>query len=880
MTDEKEKQPKKTIASRKTIKLPRVRSPKEEVLGLLAQYKKRNVRELTLVSEVPGTSLENPHPLPMAAKKCQWYDGHPMFYFINSPLVGLLADPDIEKSPFRNGLRLAEASHIPWVIISGNLFHLDVTIAGKNQGFRAMATDTSYTNGSNGHSGFRTMEERIAQRIARVKQLSTDEKGNPLFSGELKLSFGKTETAIVNYWVGEKARKYTKEQKAIVKAGMKRAKKRLDETEKAIAALNRDFSEWNRFLKDEDARKKNSVTKKDVTDTLSEITKELDEARLQMQQLATEKEFLKEIEAATIQSNIDPELSNKWFLNFYSKLIKMLEAEIPNLKVIATGDVYIKTGDLVAKLLQNQHDSENDTHMNKLWVSINNSLHNGDRQPDMVFAGGFNLTYERYDLVYPARNPEDPRQTTTVDIVQLPMCLDVDYLKRSFENTVSIGPFITRLAESTFFAAGIVFYGRISGFTTRDIVDSATLTDSKFCRDDSALQKLVKDKHIAYGEIHSDQQEGSRYQAFYDIPEAPYFMAPYELHHKAFLEWDAPLVWGANLGDIVQGENFDKYHLENPDGYMHAFDVQQRIEYLLKNLSTNPAVIIEQLHALARLWQKNSMDAGITRASDQLKSYWQRAYENQSEFYARIIARAEKYRIATIDKVGIISKLDGNHFQNTGKHNSGGVGWHFSESDLCTDKLIEVLARKHKFDRGMLRKRISASKGSAVNVSLIAGGLGMLSAKDYDAWSKDPKSVSAEKFPFCISAKHKPSAGGSHRVNPIVAMRKVRSAKGTTDPIYAGRNVIEFAGHIDRDSEALLPNGWCKLVPCDGEFQTPFAQEYDFSLGDVGTCVLGLPMHRKGFVRWISFSYEGFRSHIKNGGIKNVDVKALFRNAL
>ena len=880
MADEKEKKIKKIVASRKTIKLPRVRSPKEEVLELQKQYSKRHVRELTLVSEVPGTSLEHPHPLDVAGKKCSWYAGHPMFYFINSPLVGLLADPDIEKSPFRNGLRLAEAVRIPWVIISGNLFHLDVTIAGKNQGLRAMATDTSYSNGVNGNSGFLTMEERIDRVIDRVRQVMTDEKGKPLFTGQVKMAFGKTETEIVNYWVTEKARHYAKEQKAIVKAGVRRATKRLAETESVINALNKDFSEWNKLLRDEDLRKKEGLTKKDVADTLSEITKELELARLQLEQLTIEKEFLTKRDAATIQSNIEAPLMNKWYLNFYSKLIKKLEMKIPNLKVIATGDVYLKTGNLVAKLMQNPHDSENDTHMNRLWVSVNNSLHNGDHQPDMVFAGGFNLTYERYDLVYPARNPTDPRQTTTVDIVQLPMCLDVEYLKRGMEHTVSIGPFITRLAESTFFASGMVFSGRISAFPVRDVTDSATLTDSKFCRDKDALQKLVKDSHIAYGEIHSDQQEGSRYQAFYDIPEAPYFMAPYELHHKAFLEWDAPLVWGANLGDIVQGENFDKYHLENPDGFMHAFDVAQRIEDMLKNPSTNPAVVIEQRNNLVRWWQKNSMEAGITRASDQLKSYWQRAYENQSEFYARIIARADKYRIATIDKVGIISKLDGNHFQNTGKHNSGGVGWHFSESDLCTDKLIEVLVRKHKFDADMLRKRILASKGSAVNVSLIAGGFGMLSAKDYDAWSKDPKSVSPEKFPYCISAKHKPSAGGSHRVNPIVAMRKVRSAKGTTDPIYQDRCVIEFAGHIDRDSEALLPNGWCKLVPCDGEFQTPFAQEYDFSLGDVGTCVLGLPMHRKGFFRWISFSYEGFRSHIKNGGIKDVDVKALFRNAL
>src|SRR3989344_4047308 len=181
MKEKKEIQPKKEATVRTTIKLPKARSPKEEVLELLSQYSKRQVRELTLISEVPGTSLDNPHPLPMAEKKCSWYNGHPMFYFINSPMIGLVADPDIEKSPFRNGLRLAEAVSVPWIIISGNLFHLDVTKASKNQGIRAMATDTSYNGDSNGSSGFQTMEERIQQRIKRVKALMTAENGKPIF---------------------------------------------------------------------------------------------------------------------------------------------------------------------------------------------------------------------------------------------------------------------------------------------------------------------------------------------------------------------------------------------------------------------------------------------------------------------------------------------------------------------------------------------------------------------------------------------------------------------------------------------------------------------------------------------------------------------------
>lgn len=853
-------------------------SPMKDVLKELEGIHKE-VHALTLVPGIRGTTLDDPFVLPLAKKDNHWYGGQPMFYILNSPLVGLLANPDDDKNPFKNALRLAEMLELPYLIISGNLIHLDVTQASKNQALRAMATDTQGLEKNGTEELFQTMDERIRRRIKRAKELMMDENGKPIFSGKFFFAPGKSEMNIINYWVAEEARRVTAQQRDIVSKGIQETRKEIGARESLCVRLEKPLAELERLLVSEDKRKEKNLTKAELLEEKRKCLENLKFNRSVLESRYEELALLRDKRAAIRQTDLTEVVRKKWYLNFCEKLADIFEEEFLNFKVISTGDVFLKAGEITAKLVQNPHDANSDTYMNRTWERVNNALHNGDRQPDYVFIGGYNLTYERYDSVYPARDPFDERKTTTVEIIQLPMCVDSDYLKSNFEHTVAIGPFITRLAENPFFAAGMVNCGRISKFSVRDFVTLDTLTDAKFCTDKSALSKLTNGKYMVYGELRSDPQEGSRYQAWYDLPDPPYMVVPYVLHHRAFIEWDAPISWEANLGDIVQGENFPMYHLEDPDEYMHAYDVEKRIEKLLADSAKDAKTLIKQRNELIRLWQQNAKNAGTTRVDEQLESYWQRAYKDQSQYYAGIIKRSQKIGLATIGRLGIISKISGNHFQNTGLKSSGGVGWHFDEAILSVKELINVLGREHKFDDDLLQKLVQAPRGSAKNVSILAGGLGLLSDKDYASWIKNSRSVAPEKFPYCISAKHKPGKGGSRKVNPIVAMRRVRSLKGTTDPIYQDRFVIELAGHINRDSEALLPNGLCKLVPCDGEFQTPYAQELDFGLGDVGTAVLGLPMHRRGFFRTISFSYEGFRAHIQNGKKWKVDVKALFRNS-
>lgn len=78
-----------------------------------------------------------------------------------------------------------------------------------------------------------------------------------------------------------------------------------------------------------------------------------------------------------------------------------------------------------------------------------------------------------------------------------------------------------------------------------------------------------------YKESESDIQEGwGKQQAYYDIPDVPFRVAPYEFHHDFFLQNNCPIFPYLNGGDIVQGENHPFYHLEVPDKYLEPYRVK------------------------------------------------------------------------------------------------------------------------------------------------------------------------------------------------------------------------------------------------------------------------------------------------------------------
>jgi hypothetical protein len=355
-------------------------------------------------------------------------------------------------------------------------------------------------------------------------------------------------------------------------------------------------------------------------------------------------------------------------------------------------------------------------------------------------------------------------------------------------------------------------------------------------------------------------QEGGKQQAYYDIPEPPFRLAPYQMHHVFFLRHGFPIHHYSNLGDIVQGENHPFYHLETPEKYREPYKVKQQVEEVF---ASEILTAQEKLNVLGRLAVRNAWRIGIQRVDLQLEQYIQQAYNQGSEYFARILRNCKKIGLSFIGKAAPITILGGNHFGNT-----EGVGRHFNEAEICEGRLRAILRDHHRISREEVNTMILAPLGSARTVSRILGAFGINGV-----------------YPYCLSAKHKPGRGGARYHNPIKKMRAVRVRIGTTEPIYRDRFVIEEAGHIDRDAWCMIPNGFVSLCPGQ-EFQGPYAEAEDFALADMGTKVIGLPapafhMNSKevfGPLIHISFAYEVFYQYIKKPW--RIDVKSLFPYAL
>ena len=193
------------------------------------------------------------------------------------------------------------------------------------------------------------------------------------------------------------------------------------------------------------------------------------------------------------------------------------------------------------------------------------------------------------------------------------------------------------------------------------------------------------------------------------------------------------------------------------------------------------------------------------------------------------------------------------------------------------DRLRDILCTRHRFSREEVMRWVKAPYGSAKTITRALGIFGILREGDL---KKDPLTLSRDRLPYCLSAKHKPGRGGARHSIAVKQMRGVRMRLGTTEPTFKDRFVLEVAGHIDRDQWCMIPNGLISISPGQ-EFQGPYAEQEDFSLADMGTKVIGFPHNGSesfGPLVHISFNYETLYQYIKKPW--PIDVAALFPNSL
>ncbi|MDO8560871.1 MAG: hypothetical protein Q7R91_01510 [bacterium] len=825
---------------------------------------------------VEETTLENPFVVEIPSGQM------PIIRCINTPMIGVCADTHPFRNPLSNTLRLSEVlrghadtAGFPVVVVTGNFIHVDTLKYSKLRAHRSLVSQTrpivlsDLTMEEDREVNFVSVEDRIKDRIAMMKKAATDEEGRPLYNGPIYYLYGKREEEIVTFWVDEHVRKVTAE-----KQDELRAKRTiLSKAFRVATAQVSDFQEYIEMLRLE--AQNPSITEERRQAVPGEI-RGLESSLVSAQNaLVSAKAELKKVRdqlEITRATNVDDADLKRWFFEGQLRLKQMVEESVPNAKVIATGDCFMNLGGKIIQIVQDNSDLPTDSFLDKQAQKIQRQLKNGGKQPDLILVGGLNLAPTDFSVKYPKAEGL-PREITEVAVVQLPTCLDNDFIRRITTRGVKIGSEITRLVKDEDFTSGVVDYCWPCEFPQLRFWSSTDLVNEEIFSKSEEIEKMILSPYQVYGEYESDMQEGAHHQAYYTIPEFPFKVPLYVIHHKFFVDTAAPIHYYANLGDIVQGENHD-YHLEVPGDFKITHQLEKEIDKIFRDQTLTWE---QKTERIAKLSMTNSILGGTPRVDDQLKNYKERAIIPGAKYFCMVLTNAQKARLEFIEKANIISLLGGNHFENTGGKNPGGVGKHFNEAEIVREYIIKALRVCREFSEEDLERLVVAHKISGVSGALGAFGI-LPEGMSRDDIPKLSKAELKKLFPYCFSAKHKPSGKGtSTRGLPVKSLRKARSERGPTDPLYEGRFALEVAGHIDRDTSFISRGSLYSVSPAQ-EFRSPFAEGLDFGLGDIGTKVIGVPKDRKGPIVITRFTYEVFFKYLKNPW--PINVKQLFPNAL
>lgn len=781
-------------------------------------------------SVLPDYTLDSPFEPTMKE------NARPLVFFLNCPLLGLVQNLDPVTHPLRNGLLVAEARQYGCVFLTGNLIHIDVTRASSMQGFRMFVSHTEETEKT-----FVPIEDRIESTFKLLAKEFIREHKVPCYSGPIYIVFGRSEDLLINYWVRQRVNEIVAEDQARIGALIRKKNKKIRQYKKAFISL----------LEIEDR------------EGIEQVETALKKEENELVNLKKERSYM-------TATDVSPDRKKKLFLEFQRQLINLYEQYIHGVKVISTGNCVVRIWGRRILIKQNPRQSVADTYAGNVETETRSNLKNGGDAPDLIVLAGYNVTGLQSCVNFPEAK-DDPRKIISTELVQLPVCLNATYLQQFSDRAVTAGPFLTKLIDAQYFAAGAVAVGwpqrffHVEYWYARDLTpqpprhsESASLAYEMFSNW-HMLKEYCRRPFLMYIEAESDMQEGGKQQAYYELPEFPFRQALYDFHHKFFLKHRLPIVSNWNLGDIVQGENHEEYHLEVRENYLNPHDASNHVGKLL----ALDMPYEEKIKLLAKLAVENTWSNGVQRVDDQLEQYMSRSYQEGSDYYAGVLREAKRINLQYIENAAPLTVIGGNHFGNTKK-----VGKHFNEATICANRLRDILHDKYAISREELEKLVMAPLGSAKTVSRALGAFGI-----------------GNVHPYCISIKHKPGAGAARGRVPVTILRASRVRIGVTEPVFRGRFVIEMAGHIDRKSACMTKNGFLSLSPGQ-EFKGAWAEEMDFALADCGTVVIGLPAPALrigskevfGPVVHVSFAAEVFYDYIKSPW--EIDSAQLLPNAL
>lgn len=789
--------------------------------------------------EIPETSFENP-------LKIKSHLGHaPKIMMINSPFVGILGELDPFKNLVSNALRLAEAEKCDAVVMTGNLIYIDVLRYSNLKPFRARVSGVEpdldlidYPLGIIQEEGspaeklakgevvfipFKMKFDHVAEMLKRYFAY----QGKPIFSGPIYITFGSIEETL-SVWLTNES------------IGIKVAQE--------LIFSNRKLTQLKRSVK-----------------------KAKDAEKEKLERMIDDFEYYRRIFVK--MSNVAEKQINLTHREMQKYIIHRLEASISNSKVISTGKAFIEIGQAGSKkkikIVHRKDASSFDTYLGKLIENTRKAINNGQKQSDLIVAGGTNLTNSSLPVSYNTREG-----ITSVTITQLPTALDAQFIKKVASQGVKLGDAITKLTNSEDFHSGIMIFEWVNGIPKEHQAYSGFLTNSEIFSSKKKLHSLVEDKNKIYMELEADMHQGHRWIAYYETNSFPPFKYHYQEIHDFLLEIDAPILAYNNLADILQAHNFNTEEQDHPD-WLPEYKIKQAIEEIeakVKKLNLPPdKKEKEKSKRLIELLYKNTILGGILMTEKQLNSYVANAISPYHEYFYRILKRAEQAGLVVKGDLGVITILSGNHFQNT-------FGGYFSESELIATRMRDELLKHHSDLKEKDLEKLIFTKMIG-KIGIADGVMGIVPTKNKRTMSEKEILTQNDFYFYAIFGKHKQGQGASKYKDSIRPMREAFGKRGTTSAYQEGRFTINAAGHTHYAGVTTSQNS-LHIRAGSQSFHDPFGEEHGYPLNNISTEILGLPKDgpHTGPITLIRLRYEEFQRWAKKKF--PVDKEKLFNNAI
>ncbi len=731
-------------------------------------------------------------------------ENNPSVLVINSPLIGTLAARKESMDIFRNELRLAQADGSDAVIITGNLIYCLVEKYGKQRPYRTQVIglepdpeiiESAYPKAvlekigplahriKDGKIVFMTIKVYLDQIFKIARQKFLDAQGQPIFKGNVFISLGEIEESIAMYYANEALRAEVFQEKAFARKQIGKLRAKLRKNKNNTAKVLEEINDWQ------------------IYDRL-----------------------------LVLMGNISPSQINERRKLMINYLAYRIESDIPNAKVIGTGDVYLKIGkQLVAVVSDKTIDSIRGGLAGRLREKVYNFVKAspGDKAAAVVLGAGFNPwgtgLYASFRIREHRSTLDDLRMT---DVIQLLPCIDAKLYRETVQQMLKAKERLAKLASTPNFQSGAM---RLSFFEPAPVPiiewhASDFLTNQTIFGSDQGVADYVSGKDMRAKRIYLYKEGcthyGAAFVARYDSPEDP--TGRYVKHHnqvlfEAFVRDKTPIHMYLNDGDIQHWLNYPTFKEVNKQW----LDPEDLLAAMTEIEKSSTMTVPEKIKALKILSLSNTLVAGVLQPEGQIETYG-KAMRPYTEFFRGVIERAKQARIIFTGKpgdLGIINIGQGNHNERSWKN----TDVKFSEAKLTRKELVGNLLR-FGFNPPDLEQCVVACE---------TGGVGMAEGTFIvDSLGEDAA------YEYCVFMKHK--HGTSKTQDNMKTMIKNFSMRGTTGNYGVGRFTINLGGDDHMGGHAITRNAF-HLKTGGQMFDGPFGFDNNFPKQNIFSAVLGIP---------------------------------------